>query len=91
MNEVSSDLKKIFPDTSYSIYDNTFKSFDNLVTTQIANISIGNDGSEKTPTGKDGILLVFALPSFRCVQMFFDWSGSLRHRIKWSTNWGQWF
>ena len=56
---LKSDLQTIFPSKSYDTSIGTFVNFDDITQSQIASVFIGNDGSNKTPTGRDGILLVF--------------------------------
>lgn len=84
---LKSDLQTIFPSKSYDTSIGTFVNFDDITQSQIASVFIGNDGSNKTPTGRDGILLVFN--SQWTVQLFFDYAMEMLWRIKWG-NWKQW-
>lgn len=83
------DLNSIFPLKYYSTSSGTYISIDSIVTPQIAIIRIENDGSVKTPTGKDGILIAFGDDS-SCVQLFFDWSDNFKRRIRWGGSWKNW-
>ncbi|MBE5978678.1 MAG: hypothetical protein E7249_06010 [Paenibacillaceae bacterium] len=84
-----SDLDNILPSKTYSTTNGSFTSLDDLYATQIAFIYIGDDGSAKTPTGKDGLLLVFNHPS-TVIQQFFDWNLGFKRRIWWNGVWGAW-
>ena len=84
---LKSDLQTIFPSKSYDASKGTFVNFDDIIQSQIASVFISNDGSNKTPTGRDGILLVFT--SGWTVQVFFDYAEEAIWRIKWG-NWKQW-
>lgn len=89
LTTLSGNLNNILPKKTYRTADGSFTSLNNLYSTQIATIDIGNDGSTKTPTGKDGLIIVFNHPA-TCVQLFFDWDSGFKRRILWNSTWTTW-
>ena len=85
---LNSNLNNILPKKTYTTADETFTSLDDLYLNQIAVINTGNDGS-KTPTGKDGLALVFNHQS-ASIQLYFDWNGGFKRRLWWGGAWGTW-
>ncbi len=81
---------KLIPQNVYDVKNGTFKNFDEITSTQIAAVYILNDGSDKTPSGRDGILVAFFVSQREWgMQIFADHYPNFYMRICWG-GWKEW-